>query len=310
VIAAALVLALAAPRPEGKVNQLIAAIDKALQGDKEALQGFGVEQVTFVTSTWEDKTSVDGDGTATYFTHGSERIGDDVGLYRAQLTPEELRPILLGAKAVVAAPLAATRAEPYETRVILSIVAGGQVFRFATAIQPPALDQLNPLLHPLQRAVMKAAQNPVRALTLVLEAPEGIVRGAPTPLLLHMHNPGTEGMWVDNPAVLPNKAEGQRVQLSYAAPLQRTPGVTPVPTAPKKVLLAPAKHPPDAPAYLWLGPKGKVTVALQGVIEPPEGAKDLVLAVELIVNQGEEEVASRPRFRGALLSTEVQTHLR
>lgn len=309
-LAVVALLALPAARPEGHVKELIAALDRALQGDAAALQGFGVEQHLFVRAGWEDTLSVDGAGVVTYLTQGSDRLGDDVGLYRAELSAEELRPVLLGAKAVAQAALKPARAEAYDTRITIALVAGGRHLRFTTAAQPASLQQLEPLTLPLQRALMKVVQNPVRALSISVIAPQGVARGAPALFLLKLHNSGSEGMWVPNPAVLPNQKEGERVAITWAAMPVPTPGVTPVPTVPHRALLSPQKPaagspPAEEPAYLWLGPKAELDVPLQATLDIPADLKELVLGAELVVNHGEDRLAGRPRFRGSLLSADL-----
>lgn len=299
------VAALLAGRTEAKVNELVAALDRALQGDHDALQGFGVEQRLFVQAGWEDTLSVDGAGQVTYFTHGSDRLGDDVGLYRAQLSADELKPVLLGAKALAQAALKPARAEAYDARVTISMVAGGHHLRFTTAAQPASLQQLEPLSLPLQRALMKAVQHPVRALAISVTVPHGVVRGAPALFLLHLHNSGTEGMWVPNPAAIANRKEGDRVAITWAPLLERTPGVTPVPVAPQRALLSPQGAARDLPAHLWLLPKADLDVPLLATLEIPAGLAELVLGAELVARDGEETLAGRPCFRGSLLSADV-----
>jgi hypothetical protein len=300
----ALAVALLAGRPEAKVNELVAALDRVLQGDPDALQGFGVEQRLFVQAGWEDTLSVDGQGQVAYLTHGSDRLGEDVGLFRAQLSPEELRPLLLGARALAAASLSPARAEAYDARVTLAVVAGGHHLRFTTAAQPAALQQLEPLSLPLQRALMKAVQHPVRALAISVAVPHGLVRGAPALFLLHLHNTGTEGMWVPNPAALANRKGGDRVAITWAPLLKRTPGVTPVPAVPQRALLAPETA-AARPAHLWLAPKGDLDVPLVATLELPADLTELVLGAELVARDGDETLAGRPCFRGSLLSGDV-----
>lgn len=301
-VAAALLLT---AHPEAPLKQLVAALDRALQADPDALQGFGVEQRFFVQAGWEDTLAIDGAGRVTYQTHGSDRLGDDVGLYRAQLSPDELKPVLLGAKALAQATLSPVRAEAYDARVTLSLVAGGHHLRFTTVAQPAALQQLEPLSGPLQRALMKAVQQPVRALSISVAVPHGVVRGAPALFLLHLHNSGTEGMWVPNPAALPNRKDGDRVAITWAPLLKRTPGVTAVPSAPLRSLLAPQAAAAEAPAYLWLAPKADLDVPLFATLEIPAGLAELVLGAELVARDGDETVGGRPCFRGSLLSADV-----
>lgn len=297
--------ALLALSPEANVKEIVAALDRVLQGNHDALHGFGVEQRLFVRTGWEDTLSVDGEGQVTYLTHGSDRLGADVGLFRAQLSQDELRPVLLGAKAIAKAALAPARAEAYDTRVTVSIVAGGGHLSFTTAAQPAALQQLDPLTLPLQRALMKAVQHPVRALSISVAVPHGVVRGAPALFLLHLHNSGTEGMWVPNPATLSNRKDGDRIAITWAAIPKATPGVTPVPTAPQRSMLSPQSESPELPAWLWLAPKADLDVPLLATLDIPAALGELVLGAELVARDGEETLAGRPCFRGSLLSADV-----
>ena len=286
------------------MKEMIAALDRALLGDQDALQGFGVEQNLFVRAGWEDTLSVDGAGQTTYFTHGSDRLGDSVGLYRTQLSAAEVRPVLLGARAIAQAALKPARAEAYDTRITISLVAGGRHLRFTTAVQPESLQQLDSLTQPLQRALMKAVQHPVRTLAISVTAPEGLVRGAPALFVLKLHHGGTEGMWVPNPAVLANQKEGERVAITWVALTPPTPGVTPVPAVPQRSMLSPQQTDGAQPEYLWLAPKSEIEVSLRATLEVPSDLKQLVFGAELVVNQGEERLAGRPCFRGSLLSAD------
>lgn len=78
---------------------------------------------------WENTLSLDGAGQVTYFKPGSDRLGDDVGLFRAWLPADEFKLVLLGAKAIAQVTLAPAPAPagPYDVRVTLSILAGGHL---------------------------------------------------------------------------------------------------------------------------------------------------------------------------------------
>jgi hypothetical protein len=303
--AAGLALALggAAAQAQGRdMNEkLVAALDRAIAGDEKALQGVGVEQITTYSGTWVDRESVDGAGNASCLRRGSDGLGEEIGLFGVKLAADELKAALQGARALASAQLRPSRAEPYEVRVQFQIVAGGEVFRYSTGTQDPeAMMQLDPLAMPLQKLLGKLLQNPVRTLKVEVDAPESVASG-PLPLTVRLVNRAAEGYWIPNPAALPNKPEGERVEAWYAPKLVFEKGVTPVPVTPSRTMLAPADKGPQ-PELVWVPAKGAASVALQGRIEVPAGAKELDLGVDLVVDRGEDQVAGKPRFRGAARS--------
>ena len=306
-IAAAFAALLLAAAPEHKMNEpLIAALDRALKGDAQILQGFGIEEAVITAPLWDERVSVDGKGVVTFTTRRSsgDNGGSPVGVFRTTLPKEELLSLIRELRKLVAAPPQPHRSEAYETRIELSAVAGGHLFGAGAPVFPPAMEPLQPVLMPLNRAIGKALEHPVRSLTLELELPDGVGRGGTVAAVLHLKNGGEQGFWVSNPLALPNQPERDRVQLVYARPIVFTPGVSPVPVPARKVLLTPPAAATDEPRYRWLPAKGEVTVPMQAKLDPGD-AKELVFRAELFAEEGADVVAGQPRLRGSVFSADL-----
>jgi hypothetical protein len=310
-LAAALILAAAAPE-HSMSEVLIESLDRALQGDPQALKGLGIERAVITSPSWDDRTSVDGAGDVTFKSRraGADRGGTPIGDFRTTLSKEELQAVIRGLRAVVAATPPPMRAEPYEARVLLEAVIEGRLYRYGTKAFPTALEPLQPLLMPLNAAVQKAYAKPVRSLTLSLETSDSAPRAGAVTATLRLRNGGEEGFWVSNPAALPNQKEHERAEMVYAAPLVFTPGVSPVPVTPRRTLLAPRGPARDEARYCWIPPKGELSVQLQGHVEAPADAKQLVLRAELYLDEGADEIAGQPRLRGSVFSEDVTVTVR
>ncbi len=305
-LAAALLLAAAAP--EHAMNEVVvAALDRALKGEAQALKGLGIERRVTIAPSWDDRTSVDGAGLVTFRSarSGTDRGGAPIGVFSAALSKEELTALIQAVRNLAAAPPPPMRVEPYETRVMVEAVVDGQVFQFGTKAFPTALAPLQPLLRPLDAAVQKAYAHPLRSLLLAVDPPAGAPRNGPLLLTLRLRNGGAEGFWISNPMALPNQPEHERAELVYAPPLVFTPGVQPVPEPPMRTPLAP---PPGArkeePRFLWMPPKGELAVQLQAHLEAGN-ARQLALRAELYLDEGEDRVAGQPRLRGSVFSADV-----
>lgn len=286
---------------------LIAALDRALQGEADVLQGLGVEEAVLSSPSWDDRVTVDGAGKVTFASRraAGDRGGSPIGVFESKLAKNDLKALLTALRQVAAAPPRPVRAEAYETRVVLAVVAGGHEWTFATQANPAALEPLQPALDILGRAQARAMEKPVRSLALTLEVAGPLSFGS-VPLVLHLSNQGEQGAWVSNPLRLPNQKEHERAELVYARPLVFTPGVTPVPMPPRRTLLVPRGPVNDGePLYRWLPPKGEVAVPVQAVVEPPRGATEVVLRAELHVDEGPDVVAGQPRLRGSVFSADV-----
>jgi hypothetical protein len=304
---------LLAARPEHAMNEpLIAALDRALQDDAQVLQGLGVEEAVLSSPSWDDRVAVDGAGRVTFTSKraAGDRGGAPIGVFQGKLEKDELKALLTALRQISAAPPQPMRAEAYETRVLLSVVAGGHEWTFATKAFPTALEPLQPVLDILGRAQAKAMEHPVRSLALTLEV-AGPIAAGPVPLVLHLSNQGEAGVWVSNPLRLPNQKEHERAELVYAKPLVFTPGVTPVPMPPRRTPIVPRTPVADSePRYRWVPPKGELAVPVQAVIEPPGGATEVVLRAELHLDEGGEIVAGQPRLRGSVFAADVKVPLK
>ncbi len=305
-IAPLLALLLAAA-PEHTLNEpFVAALDRALTGDPRSLMGLGVEQQIVTSPLWDDRVSVDGAGVVTVTSRrpSGDAGGAPAGIFRGKLEKPALVALLTALRKLAAAPPPPARSEAYETRVLLAAVVEGQTFGLGAPAFPPALAPLQPVLGPLGAAMFKAMQSPVRSLSVALELPEGVVRGAPVHAVLHLVNAGSEGYWVSNPLALSNQPEHDRVGLVYARPLVFAPGVAPVPVPPRRAVLVPRSAAPEAPRYLWIPPQGDVSVPLQATLEPGDAA-ELIFRAELFAEEGPEVVAGQPRLRASVFSADV-----
>ncbi len=288
-----------------------AALDRALKGDKKVLQGLGIEEQIITSPLWDDRVSVDGAGVVTFTSRrpSGDAGGAAVGVFRSKMEKEELKSLLQALRKLAAAPPPPARSEAYETRINLSAVADGHLFGVGAPVFPPALEPLQPVLTPLNVAMGKAQQNPVRSLALELELPDGAGRSGLVAAVVHLKNAGSEGFWVSNPLTLPNQPERDRVELVYARPIVFTPGISPVPVPPSKTLLVPRDAATDVPRYLWIPPKGDVAVPLQAKFDGGD-AKELVFRAELFAEEGPDEVAGQPRLRGSVFSADLTVQLK
>ena len=304
---AAAIAVIAAAAPEPPMNEpFIAALDRALKGDANVLQGLGVEEAMITSPLWDDRVALDGKGVVTLTSRraSGDAGGVPIGVFRDKLEKAELTGVLKSLRQLAEAPPKPTRMEAYETRIILSAVADGHLFGVAAPAFPPAMEPMQPVLMPLNRAMGRAYQHPVRSLMLGVAIPAGVPRDGALTVVLHLVNGGTEGYWVSNPARVSNQPEHERVTLVYAKPLVIKPGVAPMPVPPNKTLLTGPEGAEPQPQYLWVPPKGDVPVPLQAKIETGD-AKELVFRVELHVDEGESTVSGQPRLKGSVFSADL-----
>ena len=306
IAAAAAVLAAAAP--EHPMNEaFIAALDRALKGDAKALDAFGVEEAMITSPLWDDRVSADGKGVVTFTSRRApgDYGGTPIGVFEDKLEKGELQAIMRALRQLAANPPPPQRSEAYETRIIVSAVADGHLFGLAAPAFPPALEPLQPVLLPLNKAMGRAYQHPVRSVGLRVEFPSGVPRDGSLTVVLHLLNGGTEGVWFSNPARVSNQPDHERVTLVYAKPLVLQPGVAPMPVTPQRVPLTGPEAAEPQPQYLYLPPKGDVAVPLRAKIGVGD-AKELAFRVELHADEGESTIAGQPRIKGSVFSTEIK----
>jgi hypothetical protein len=304
---AAAITLLAAAAPEHPMNEpFIAALDRALKGDANILQGLGIEEAMITSPLWDDRVAVDGKGEVTVTSRraSGDPGGVPIGIFRDKMEQKELVDVIRSLRQLAAAPPPPSRSEAYETRILLSAVADGHLFGLGVPAFPPAMELLQPVLMPLNRAMGRAMQHPVRSLTLGVAIPAGVPRDGALTVVLHLINGGTEGFWVSNPARVSNQPEHERVTLVYARPLVITPGVAPMPVRPNKTPLTGPESGEPQPKYLWVPPKGDVPVPLQAKIQTGD-AKELVFRVEFHADEGESTVAGQPRLKGSVFSADL-----
>lgn len=286
---------------------LIAALDRALKGDAQVLQGLGIEEAVITSPLWDDRLAFDGRGQVTFTSKRApgDRGGASIGLFGGKVAKDEMKALLTALRQLAAAPPPPVRGEAYETRILLTVLADGHEWVLATTATPPAMEPLQPVLSICGRAQAEAMEKPVRSLAVTLEVAGPLSGKGPLPLVLHLKNAGEEGAWVSNPLRVSNEKEHERAELVYARPLVFTPGVTPVPAPPRRTLLLPrAPVAEDEPRYRWVPPKGEIAVPVQAVIEAGS-ARELVLRAALFLDEGAEQVAGQPRLRGSVFSADV-----
>lgn len=308
---AALLLALAAT--EQPMNEpIVAALEMALKGDAKILQGLGIEEAMVTSPSWDDRVAVDGAGAVTFTSvrASGDTGGAPIGTFRGKMEKDELRSVIRELQKLAAAPPPPQRSEAYETRISVSVVAGGQVFALFVPANPVALAPLDPIVLSLGKAMSKAMANPVRSLTLTLEVPEGVKPDGQVPLMLHLLNGGDEGFWFSNPLTVSNQPEHERVELVYAKPLVFPPGIAPVPVTPRRTPIVPrVATGAGVPPYRWVPPKGDVLVPMQARVEVGD-AKELVFRAGLYADEGPEIIAGRPRLKGSVFSKDVTVKLK
>ena len=85
---------------------LLAALDRAVLGDPQALQGLGIEQAIVSSPDRADRLSTDGAGmvTLTSTRAPADRGGAPIGIFRSTLASDELTALITAVRAVVSKP--------------------------------------------------------------------------------------------------------------------------------------------------------------------------------------------------------------
>jgi hypothetical protein len=281
-----------------------AAVERALGGDAALLDGFGLVKTVLISPSWEDRTALDGKGTVDVSSRRLDRGGVPVGCFRAKAQREELAAVLQRLHEVALLQLVPLHSEPYEPRVLLAAVCGGATFAHATAVRPGQTPELDPLLLAIARLDMLAYQKPLATLTVGCAMPEGVVRGAPTPVLLRLQNQGTEGYFLANPATAPNRKDADAAELTFAPAPDAPAGQAPVPVAPERAFLR-ARGKGRQPSFLFIGPGETVEVALEADVAPSRPGV-WYFGAELRLDSGAPSLAGRPHLRVSASSGDVQ----
>ncbi len=290
---------------------LIAALDRALKGDGRVLSGLGIEERVVSLPEWDDRIAVDGAGAVTYTSRRptGDSGGDPIGVFRDRMEKKELMALIRAMRQIAAAPPPVARSEAYELRILLSAVAEGHIFEISEPANGEALEPLRSVLDPLQNAIGKAIDHPVRSLTVAIELPDGVAWSGGTPVVVHLRNAGEQGAWVANPLTLPNVADRDRAELIYRKPMVFTPGIAPAPEPLNRAPLLPRMKTVDEPRYLWVPTGGDVPVPMQAEIKIGD-AKELAFRAALFMNEGDEIVAGQPRIRGTVFSADVKVPIK
>jgi hypothetical protein len=281
---------------------------QAIFDDPAALSGFGLERLAFEgrmhaggIPEFEERLNVNGNGEIAYLLRRA--VGDgagEVGLYKGQADPGELKRLLEAVRDAELDSLEPEHPEPGSMTWGLSVVAGGSELRFFTALSDPqVLIPIKALRTLLDSFEAKAMSGPVWTLGLAVKPLPERKQGWKE-ILFRFANTGSEGIWIDHPAHLDGKTPARSCRLIYGqAPVIQA-GITPLPMETEKATL---RYPKDSPELIWLGPGAAVEV--RAAVEAPGGGPYLG-RIAYVAYPGEERTAGQRRFAGAVFSEDFR----
>jgi len=278
-----------------------AALSKAAAGNDPALQAFGIERLTLVPQSVEERLVIEGSGRASMSTDRSlaDLGGYEIGEFRGALEKkavQELASLLLQMKLAKLGPFPAS---PGGIQVRISAVAGGasQQAIIGTA-DPAALDTVRPLLSKLDAIAGEVHKKPVASLSLTAEFPSEGIRAGKVSLRMALvfRNGGSEGIYISHPAA------GSRCALVYGFKEDLPPDVTPLPMELQEAILKPALR--DPPPYLYVPPGNEAAVGFEVTLLLEKPGKYLARASYTDASPG-STVAGRRKLRGAVFSADT-----
>jgi hypothetical protein len=283
-------------------SELRAALQKARQGDRPTLDGFGLERVALASDQWRDTFAIDGAGRATLSmlrAHDARAVGE----FAATLEEKDVQRLLATIERTAFDALKPAHAEPFAMRVTLSIVLAGRDYRWEMPAAPEAHAPITELLVEIDRLAAVVARSPVAAIdaTLALDPPQPGTdeRG----VTVQLRNQGTEGTWIVNPLHFgPSDDEpNDHLVIRYGKQMPADPGAAPPPIifATEDVTLLNA--PPGR--FLWVA--AGATLVLRGraavAVRPGRYLFHAVYASYSVPAQ----VAGRRLFRGRVASPDT-----
>ena len=182
-----------------------AALSKAAAGNDPALQAFGIERLTLVPQSVEERLVIEGSGRASMSTDRSlaDLGGYEIGEFRGALDKKVVQELATLVLQMRLAKLGPFPASPGGVQVRISAVAGGasQQAVIGTA-DPAALEVVRPLLSKLDAIAGEVHKRPVASLALTADFPaEGIKVGKVSlRIALVFRNGGSEGVYISHPA--------------------------------------------------------------------------------------------------------------
>lgn len=299
----------------GSFNQ---ALERVIEGDPEALLGFGLERHTTAglrypsgIFQWEERLAARGDGTAELLSRRSiaEVSGEEIGLYRQGLELDRASKLasLVRDTDLLGQPL--FRVEPGDVGVRITVVAEGAVGEKNIGVRDPAaLEPIQPLLAELDRLAMEIRHSPAMTLRLELDVPAEARPGQiEMPVVVRFINSGPQGYWVRHPRLLASLDRTETARLFFGSADRAGPDITPLPTEMHGAPLI-STNSVDSD-MLW--------VPANGVAEHHATAKVLfrdygtyLLRAMWASYEGEETVAGQPRLRGAAYSNEISVEVK
>jgi hypothetical protein len=287
-------------------------------GHEGLLAGFGLERfieygppVGRGQRQWQERLTIRGTGAAAFenvrpITDGS---GDEVGLYRGQVSREELAEVIDLVDAVGLLDEAPYRIEPADMSIRVTIIVGGmEAVKFIGVNEPERLDKLHPLFQKLQDIELGLRKYPVRVMAVTMAAPDAATVGMQRmPVTLRFTNRGTESYWMQHPRALGRGAYYDRCTLNYGYRPPRQAGITPLPI---EVMEAPLR--PDVEAgmqMIWMPAGGAQECQLNADVHFQREGEHLLRAV-FSNYTGEATVGGVPRMRGCVFSAEKSIPVR
>lgn len=295
------------------------ALARVVSGDPEALAGFGLERrfstgllaVSSGVFEWDQRLQLSGRGIArhTVFRSLGDRGGDPAGVYQCMLDPAVI--IALAAEALSSGVLDYDpgHIEPGDLMIRIRFAIQGILHEvFLSMDVTPEEDSIRNFLRSLARVEQMIRKHPLRLLRLTAElqgpAPKAGGRRR-VPLLLGLHNEGTQGHWVRNPAAMVPDGVLERRYVTWAQKPDERPGETPLPPSFLLGALEPADRKDEEPAVLWIPPQSSVTVPSSAIVHFAEPGAYYFKAAYTSY-EGEQQYENAPRWVGAVFS-EAQT---
>jgi hypothetical protein len=283
-------------------SDFVAAVKRARQGDKPTLDGFGLERVALAGDLWRESFTVDGAGRGSVT---SLRAIDAraVGEFAGKLDASDVQRLLEVVERTSFAALKPGHTEPYAMRVELSIVVGGRDYGWQMPAAPEAHEPLTELLVEIDRLSGAVVRTPIAALDAKLALDPVQAGAADCGVTVELHNQGSEGTWVVNPATFgpSDDQPNDSLVIRYGRQVPVDPGANPPPIifSNEDVTLQDA-----SPARLLWIPAGG-TLVLRGRASLALGTGRYRLHAVYSSYTSPAHVAGRRLFRGRVVSPDA-----
>lgn len=296
------------------------ALDDILTGDEALLSGFGLERRTTVgaplfseTYLWDERLTLRGNGNAGLSTRRSiaDVSGAPIGDFLARQGKEDMLGFVRLIRDARLDEMQPFRIEPVETKIRLTVVAGGVSRQnFIGVTDPAALAPLQPILQELDRLAAAVSKNPTTALSLGLEISDATPANinAQRTVTLNFRNIGPLGFWIAHPqTVAGDPAAGdERCALLYGHRAEVPPDVTPLPMQMRAAALVAAER--DDQELLWIPGASEVKLTFTADLDFDQPGLYLMRAVYAAYS-GEDAIGGQRRLRGCVFSDETQLRM-